>query len=291
MYNYNPSVGGGVKDKTMFLRVYNKVPLTAENNYDSWYLSSIGETTYDPPIEMKFMYIYRTAYKAGNRTRYTYPDCFGWFPTGTGGTFLDYIYAEEDSAGRYQPVAISNFVDTTTRHPITYSNYGLSIESYEVDGQEIPMVCTRSNAFPTQVVRNLAYADELPSVPSNISEFNNDVGYITASASAITSLESSVASLASSVAAIDVTKIYDNAQNKTKYVNGNCEVFNWEMIYTPWVFSDGNTREVIITYTEDPYPETPWLICGSDYNTLPYSNCFYSTKEEAETTLSFTYPI
>ena len=168
------------------------------------------------------------------------------------------------------------------------TNDGLSIAT--LDGEENQIVCTRSSAIPTQTSRNLAFADELPSVPSNISEFNNDVGYITASASAITSLETSVASLASSVAAIDVTKIYDNAQNKTKYVNGNCEVFNWEMIYTPWVFSDGVSREVSVTYEQSsPYTGKNWMVTTSDMLTLPHEDCFYATKEEAETTLAFSY--
>ena len=80
-------------------------------------------------------------------------------------------------------------MDFSTRaiieHTITVTNDGLSIAT--LDGEENQIVCTRSSAIPTQTSRNLAFADELPSVPSNISEFNNDVGYITASASAITS--------------------------------------------------------------------------------------------------------
>jgi len=39
-------------DKTMFMRMWEKTPVVVEGKYESWYLSSIGETTYDPPIEM-----------------------------------------------------------------------------------------------------------------------------------------------------------------------------------------------------------------------------------------------
>lgn len=205
-------------------------------------------------------------------------------------------------------MAICAFPSPTTHYPITYSNYGLSIESYEVDGQEIPIVCTRSNAFPTQIVRNLAFADELPSVPSDISAFNNDVGYITASAipSNVSELNNDVGFITSSAIPSNISafnndvgyltastftakKVYNDSEDQ--YVNGDCQVFKQEMVTSPWSFSDGGTREVMVWYQDEPYPDTPWVICGSDCAILPYQDCFYSTKEEAETTLSFTYPI
>ena len=59
---------------------------------------------------------------------------------------------------------------------ITISQDGLSIET--INGQSGNITCTRSSASATTTNRDLAFADQ---VPSAVSQLTNDSGYVTAS--------------------------------------------------------------------------------------------------------------
>lgn len=81
-----------------------------------------------------------------------------------------------------------------------------------------------------------------------------------------------------------------NALSRAMRDKSDLAVYKVQTNYTDWVFSDGQTRDVIII-EDSPYPDLPWLITGSDYNSLPYMESFHPTREAAEAALEFSYPL
>jgi len=172
----------------------------AEQTYYPWLLSMYNGTTFDPPLEMTYGYRGTVAYKANGRVRSVQVNSNCWFAMRTVGTTTTpyYIKAVEDEYGQIQPD--ENFYTTATAHPITFSQDTLSIET--IDGESGNITCTRQGTGTHIISQNYyAYEDAIPSnvsqltndagyitasaippIPSNTSDLTNDSGFITASA-------------------------------------------------------------------------------------------------------------
>lgn len=157
--------------------------------YAPWYLSEYNGTTFDPPTEMTFGYTDTFMVKIGVRPRTVYVGAYCW----RSGRYI--IKAELDGA-YYKPTQFGwvNNSGVLEWYETTFNSGKTSIET--VGGQSGIITCTRDSYYPTQVVKNVAYTDQIPSsvsqltndagyitasaIPSDISAFNNDVGYLSA---------------------------------------------------------------------------------------------------------------
>lgn len=143
-----------------------------DNVYAPWSLSEYNGTTFDPATEMTFGYRGTVMVKIGARTRGVAINAYCW----AGGRYL--IKAELDDT-YYQPTQFGwiNNSGVVEWYETTFNSYKTSIET--VGGQSGIITCTRDSYYPTQVVKNVAYTDQ---IPSSVSQLTNDAGYITASA-------------------------------------------------------------------------------------------------------------
>ncbi len=137
--------------------------------------------------------------------------------------------------------------------------------------QTAPLGSIRNDA---QVVTNVTFSGLAPA------------DYETVSNRAMSALQQHQSLMPATIYADEAT----NALSRAMRDKSDLAVYKVQTNYTDWVFSDGQTRDVIII-EDSPYPDLPWLITGSDYNSLPYMESFHPTREAAEAALEFSYPL
>ena len=175
--NRDPNNPVALPNALTMCQIQDGVPLVVTTTYLPWTLSYWDGTQLDPVVEIGNFRYFGTINYIVNRRKNSYAlNSFAWI----GGSTTYIITAEPDSNGVFQPIKIGVRSGTTWAwHNITLSADEKSIAS--VEGIEGQTECTRSGVSE-KTYRNLAYTDELPTVPSDVSSFNNDAGYITASA-------------------------------------------------------------------------------------------------------------
>lgn len=154
------------------------------------------ETTFAPAVSLTFGYITSLLVKKGSATRTVAVGSWGWKYSPTQYTHYIIKATADDDLTYATPTHIAYINSTTVNWlEITLSSDLKSIET--VGGETGQVVCTRTSWLRSVNSRPLAFADEVPSttsqltndsgfitasaIPSNVGAFTNDVGYLTAS--------------------------------------------------------------------------------------------------------------